>query len=59
MKKFVNFIFESYKEFVSKVEWGTVGQLQNDTFMVVLMSCIISIMICIMDICLNIVISNL
>ena len=46
----LNYIKESYKEFVEKVSWPTFAQLQSSTIVVMVASLIFALVVLVMDI---------
>lgn len=49
MKRFVNYVKESYVELMQKVSWPTYAELQNSAIVVFVASLIIATMVFIMD----------
>jgi len=49
MKRFVNYVKESYVELMQKVSWPTYAELQNSAIVVFIASLIIATMVFLMD----------
>ena len=53
MRKFINYLKESYAEMTKKVAWPTWDKLQNSAIVVMVASVIFAIVIFAMDFCLQ------
>ena len=53
MRKFINYLKESYAEMTKKVSWPTWDKLQNSAIVVMVASVIFAIVIFAMDFCLQ------
>ena len=50
MRKFINYLKESYTELTKKVTWPTFPQLQSSTIVVMVASLIFALVVLVMDI---------
>ena len=53
MRRFINYLKESYVELTKKVAWPTWDKLQNSAIVVMVASVILALMVLVIDLCIK------